>query len=581
MPGDPVLQRSSTITMPEENDNPAYDEPTLAKLLEAAYVLQEHNRELKKRELKLEVQRDQFQARQESSAPLEAPKPVTKADYTAALAQIVDTQHQIQARQLKLDEAAALVAERLIAVAGAGGAAIGFLDGKLVRYRTVSGKMTPSIPYEVGMDKALCVACLRTGQVVRCPDVNAEFLLDVEECQKRGIQSMIAVPIYHDERASGGLELYFDQPEAFTEQDVHSCQLMAGLLTEVMTRDDEHQLKTSVANERAVVLEALEKLKPNLAALAESPAAREIAAKISGITGAPNETDACRKCGQQIRGKEQFCGKCGTPRGGNYESSTMQSKVAALWQMQEAIKDESAPSPQNGASPFSHSAPEVDLSRPEKTLADSIEEEMPELFASVESRSGQPSRSGEIMADVSLETLQDNEGNQSAEEIPAQKALVKQEHAWSSAVTAREFLEQFAGAKRHNALARFWDSRRGDIYLAIAILFVAAVIRWGIWSNHSVDANGGASAATARHKTDPNADLSWFDRMLIDMGIAEAPPVPEYKGNPDAQVWVDLHTALYYCPGADLYGKTPKGKYTTQREAQLDQFESASRKACD
>jgi hypothetical protein len=65
------------------------------------------------------------------------------------------------------------------------------------------------------------------------------------------------------------------------------------------------------------------------------------------------------------------------------------------------------------------------------------------------------------------------------------------------------------------------------------------------------------------------------------MGLAEAPDPPEYKGNPNAQVWVDLHTALYYCPGSDLYGKTPKGKTTSQRDAQLDQFEPASRKACD
>jgi hypothetical protein len=63
--------------------------------------------------------------------------------------------------------------------------------------------------------------------------------------------------------------------------------------------------------------------------------------------------------------------------------------------------------------------------------------------------------------------------------------------------------------------------------------------------------------------------------------LAEAPEEPEYKGNPDTPVWVDLHTALYYCPGSDLYGKTAKGKLSTQREAQLDQFEPASRKACD
>jgi hypothetical protein len=79
----------------------------------------------------------------------------------------------------------------------------------------------------------------------------------------------------------------------------------------------------------------------------------------------------------------------------------------------------------------------------------------------------------------------------------------------------------------------------------------------------------------------PDADLSTFDKLLIGLGLAEAPDVPEYKGNPYTQVWVDLQTALYYCPGSDLYEKTPKGKLTTQRDAQMDQFEPADRKACE
>jgi len=91
----------------------------------------------------------------------------------------------------------------------------------------------------------------------------------------------------------------------------------------------------------------------------------------------------------------------------------------------------------------------------------------------------------------------------------------------------------------------------------------------------------GNPAATSHHKPAPDADLSLFDRFLVKLGLAEVPVPPENKGNPETQVWVDLHTALYYCPGTDLYGKTPKGKFTSQRDAQLDQFEPAYRKACD
>ena len=69
--------------------------------------------------------------------------------------------------------------------------------------------------------------------------------------------------------------------------------------------------------------------------------------------------------------------------------------------------------------------------------------------------------------------------------------------------------------------------------------------------------------------------------MLVGLGLAEAPPPPVYNGSPDTKVWVDLQTGLYYCSGSDPYGNTPKGKFTSQRDAQMDQFEPAYRKACD
>jgi hypothetical protein len=274
--------------------------------------------------------------------------------------------------------------------------------------------------------------------------------------------------------------------------------------------------------------------------------------------------------------------------------------------MQEAIKKSAAATSANGddrVDPLVVSDP----ARPEKPLADSIEEEMPELFASPELRIGKmsdpeefqqvsPTASVEVVAkpeivvpiaaapeEASPEVGTQEITQEEEDAPPAETALVKPVPVanWTSATTAREFLEQLAGASRPGALARFWKARRGDIYLAIAVILVAAVVRWGIWSNHSVSATGKPTPAAASHRKPPEPDLSTFDRMLISLGLAEAPPAPEYKGNPDAQVWIDLHTALYYCPGTDLYGKTTKGRFASQREAQLDQFEPAYRKACD
>jgi hypothetical protein len=165
--------------------------------------------------------------------------------------------------------------------------------------------------------------------------------------------------------------------------------------------------------------------------------------------------------------------------------------------------------------------------------------------------------------------------------VPA--APRQEDIVWKSAAKAQDFLESLGATPAPNALTRFWRSRRGDFYLALALVLVVAVIRWGIWTDNSVVATGhGTTPGSAIHKRSPDTDLSAFDKFLIALGLAEAPDQPaQYKGNPDTQVWVDLNTALYYCPGSDLYSKTPKGKLSSQRDAQLDHFEPANRKACD
>ena len=184
--------------------------------------------------------------------------------------------------------------------------------------------------------------------------------------------------------------------------------------------------------------------------------------------------------------------------------------------------------------------------------------------------------------DEETSTVEDEPANEEAKTADAAAiAKLPRPADWSSAASAREFLEQLASGKRPGGLVRFWNTRRGDIYLAVAVILVACVIRWGIWSNHSVSATATPNAAASQPKSSPDAGLSLFDRMLIQLGLAEPPQATEDKGNPSLQVWVDLHTALYYCPGADLYGKTAKGKVTSQRDAQLDQFQPAYRKACE
>jgi hypothetical protein len=588
-----------------EKKKSGLDEQTFGKLLEAAYVLQEHNRQVEQKAKGFDAGHGEIAqpweenpgALSEGSAPTEGNTQLIP-DYAITLAEIVETQHQIQIRHF--DEAMALVCESAARITKAKGAAIGMLEGNGIRYRGRVGLPAPPLGSEVPLEKALCATCVRTGLVLRLPDVSsATQVVDLEQFRKREIQSLVAAPIYHDGNITGALELYFDRSNGFAEQDILTCQLMAGLVTEAVSRDAGLELRKSMAAERSSMLAAIEKIKPNLAALAGGHAADSDGDKNKGTVAAGKKADAaparatecleCWKCGNTLIDEEQFCGECGAPRIGQSDPSSVQSKLASALQMHQASHDLPFTAPYESVPDFalSDEAGNANAESTEESgeLAGPFSLPMLELNgddvppATVAAGDAEKENGAQIVS-AELQPTGDN-----LESTASALALSQQADApWSSAARTRSFLEALGKSSSRGAVSRFWHARRGDFYLVVAVILVLVAIRWGMLSNHSAQATGAPIAAgnALRHKS-PADDLSLFDKMLINLGLAEAPEAPEnkYLGNPSTQVWVDSHTALYYCPGSDLYGKTPKGRFSSQHEAQLDQFEPASRRACD
>ncbi len=611
--------------MTDQKNKPVLDERTFDKLLEAAYVLQEHNRKIRDVEAVVEPHVDRLgEQASAKQSPLPESKPEAKessrsaGDYTLTLAEVVEAQRQIQARHLELDKAMAVVADKVTRITGASGAAIGILQEKTVHYRAGAGASALPLETEVPLATAICATSLRTGQVIRSEDVNTEVLFDPETCRQRGILSLLAVPIYHDGDIMGALELYFDRVHGYAEQDIHTCQLMAGLVTEAIGRDAELKSKKSLAAERSMMLAAIERLQPSLVTLAQDQSP-PTAATDMGATAVAAVKSPCWKCGSKLMAEEQFCGKCGAARVSDGEPFSMQNQPASAWHMQETSKEnladlfpqETSPPKETTSPVAAHTTNEDDFEKdnaganlPDLSSLLGLEEEKSDPLLDLEEEKSDPpfGKSFNASADNASADNASTDQDTMAESLSSEPqldedkpeapstAIVRprqegQDLVWTSAAKARDFLESLSTTHAPSTVARLWRSRRGDFYLAVAVVLMVAVIRWGVWSSHSVRATGSGIAVSGnanRHKEPaPDADLSLFDKFLISLGLAEAPEAPEYKGNPDTQVWVDLHTALYYCPGSDLYGKTAKGKLSSQREAQLDQFEPAYRKPCD
>ncbi len=512
-----LLEVKQSTAMQEK---PLLDEESFQQLLAAAYVIQQHN----------------------ESAPVEEIRP----SQTTTLAEIVEIQSLIQSHQLDLPAAMNLVATRAQKLTRASGAAIAVVEGEELRYCAASGSAASEGETRIPLSSAISRQCVTGRELVQSANLETEknFEAPKNTLSQARIRSLIALPFFYDGKVVGVLELRSGHANCFQEHDVRTCQLMAGLLSEAFARNAELEWKRALVAERATMLEALEKIKPQLEKLVEtSPAPKPVAPEPE--PSAETVTSQCRGCGNELLEEESYCGICGAARASGVQD--IQSKWASMWHMQQAQQR----APQFGA---------------------------PEALELTPMEISEATSSAEPVIDVVAEPISDphaprlaSEETPSVEEIPS---------PWTSAASTRKWLESQRPSREW--LLHQWHFNRANIYLGVAVLMFLMVLT-GLGSRSARNYFGQtASAAYSRNAKHPAPrPLSLFERALVATGIAEAPSAPTYLGNPDAKVWVDLHTALYYCQGSDPYGKTPGGKFATQLEAQQDSFEPAFRKACE
>jgi len=563
-----------------KDGRPVLDEATFQKLLEAAYVVQEHSHG------------------DNPSSPAEAKSEAaaTGSDSTTTLAEIVETQHQIHADHLDLSSSSNLVADRIRKITGAQGAAIGILDQEKLVYRAGSGILASQVGTELRAEATLSASTLLHDTILRCPDARTDFRVNPEIAKRLGISSLISVPVFHDGKTAGALELVFANPNAFQEHDVRTCQLMAGLVTEALTHAAEEEWRKGVTAERASMLEVLERIKPQLARLAQEPKSPDPGDTATEAESSP-EDSKCQHCGNELAPGEVFCGSCGTSRA-TISHGDLQNKWATLWRLKKASGQglansaaESIPTQpvvEKADSPASPSpAAEYyvlpDFILPEKTSSTAplpIRAEPPALIEKHDEAGPAPPKLQEEAAIHRAEAP--------VEQVAVRKKPVES-RVWLRSIAVSPPAVQFKGFWQKNK--GFLRRHPGDLALAAALILFLVTIIWAISAGNpttSADSgNGQAAIAGApvkpkRKPAPPPPKLTMFEQLLVGMGLAEAPPAaPSYSGNPNIPVWVDVHTALYYCPGSDLYGKTPQGRIASQRDAQMDQFEPASRKVCD
>ena len=210
-----------------------------------------------------------------------------QADFAENLSAIVETQKLIQTLQLDLAAAAELVAERVQKITHASGTAIGIIEKDQLLYRAATGTAALDAGTRVPLTSALSADCLSKGSALNYPDVTPSLHVHADLFRSRDVKAFIAVPVYHAGQVAGVLELRFARANSFREADLRTAELMAGLLSEAMVTAARMKWKEALASERQSMLEALERIKPQIERLGSESAPIENAALHPGLLRPP------------------------------------------------------------------------------------------------------------------------------------------------------------------------------------------------------------------------------------------------------------------------------------------------------
>jgi diguanylate cyclase (GGDEF)-like protein len=122
------------------------------------------------------------------------------------------------------------IVHRIDSVLPVSGAVIELIEDDDMVYKAVSGTLAPFAGMRIKRAGSLSGLCTETNQVMISDDTMNDSRVNAEACKKVSARSMVVVPLSQRDKVVGVLKVSSTMPHAFTEQDIVTLQVMAGLL---------------------------------------------------------------------------------------------------------------------------------------------------------------------------------------------------------------------------------------------------------------------------------------------------------------------------------------------------------------
>jgi len=120
-----------------------------------------------------------------------------------------------------------LIAEHARTVAGATGVAVALLEKDQLVYRAGSGTATAYVGQRLTAVLSVAPRSTVPLEILRVENAETDARIEAAICRQRGAKSLLILPIYHQCRVAGLLEVFFSDAHTFQDPEVRIYRLMA------------------------------------------------------------------------------------------------------------------------------------------------------------------------------------------------------------------------------------------------------------------------------------------------------------------------------------------------------------------
>jgi GAF domain-containing protein len=152
------------------------------------------------------------------------------------LSGVSDRHPRIDPGEIDLEPGISIIAEKAQSLTRATGAAIALRQGNEIVCRARTGRTAPDIGCRLQTDRGLSAECVRTGEVMLCPDTEFSPRVDLATCRHLGVRSILVAPLRHYRRTLGVFEVLSSTPNAFDHNDVATMQFLSGMMVQAISR---------------------------------------------------------------------------------------------------------------------------------------------------------------------------------------------------------------------------------------------------------------------------------------------------------------------------------------------------------